>query len=282
MQNEGWQHRTAAGRWRLVVVISILGLGVTTTVSAQQRDTARARNVSLTSARPAPPGTPHYDVVLEIPDLHVDSVILKVDTLTAHVSLNARVADLVRLSAGADVRIDKVELRIEGVQAEAYLYVDLDNVAKIVDRVVATLENNPEIVTDLLATVDSTVNTVGGVANQALRPGGPVTRTLDAVGQTVSNLTRPDGLLSQTVNTLGQTLLRTVDTTGRLVEHTIDTTGRVLGTRALGSVTGLPLVREATNTSGQLVKVVRDSTGKLIEFVTNTAGQVTGARIIPR
>jgi hypothetical protein len=279
---------------RKEIAITLLALSVAAAATAQQRDTTRAVRNTLqqTGARPAPPasrnvatrtpptGTPHYDVVLEVPDLHVDSIVLKVDSLTARVSLNAKVADLVRLSAGADVRIDKVELRVEGVLAEVYLYVDLDNVAKVVDRVVTTLENNPEIVTGLLATVDQTVNTVGDVANQALRPGGPVTRTLDAVGQTVNNLTRPDGLLSQTVNTLGQTLLRTVDTTGRLVEHTIDTAGKVVGTRGLGSITSLPLVRETTNTAGQAVKVVRDTSGKLIEYVAGTAGQITGARII--
>jgi hypothetical protein len=57
-----------------------------------------------------------------------------------------------------DVGIKKVQLGIVGVYAEAYLYVDLDNVARIVDRVVATLDRNPKILTQTLAAVDTTVN----------------------------------------------------------------------------------------------------------------------------
>jgi hypothetical protein len=39
-----------------------------------------------------------------------------------------------------------------------YLYADLDNVARIVDRVVTTLDRNPKILTQVLAAVDTTVN----------------------------------------------------------------------------------------------------------------------------
>jgi hypothetical protein len=48
------------------------------------------------------------------------------------------------------------------VLAEAYLYVDLDNVAKIVNRVVQTLDRNPQILIQVLKTVDTTVNAVTG------------------------------------------------------------------------------------------------------------------------
>lgn len=119
-------------------------------------------------------GTPHYDVVLEVPELSVDSLGLTVAGLQAHLSLNANAASLVSLTAGADVSIDRVELQIMGVLAQAYLYIDLDNVTRIVDRVLATLERNPQLFTQLLSTVDNTVNTVGGVANTALQPGGVV------------------------------------------------------------------------------------------------------------
>jgi hypothetical protein len=36
--------------------------------------------------------------------------------------------------------------------------VDLDNVARVVDRVVLTLDRNPQILTQVLKTVDTTVN----------------------------------------------------------------------------------------------------------------------------
>lgn len=58
--------------------------------------------------------------------------------------------------------------------AQAFLYIDLDNVTRIVNRVLQTLENNPQVLTQVLSTVDTAVNTVGGVANTALQPGGVV------------------------------------------------------------------------------------------------------------
>ena len=124
--------------------------------------------------------------------------------LRAHVSLDARLANLLQLTAGADVSIDDVDLTIKGVRAEVLLKVRLDNVAAIIDRTLTTIDRNPQILERLLQSVDNTVGTVGGVANTALQPGGVVDRTVGAVGQTLSNVTQPGGLLSQTVNTLGR------------------------------------------------------------------------------
>jgi len=78
--------------------------------------------------------------------------------------------NFVQITAGVDVNIRKVQLGISGVLAEAYLYVDLDNVARIVDRVVKTLDRNPEILTQVLKTVDTTVNAATGQAGQRTSP----------------------------------------------------------------------------------------------------------------
>jgi hypothetical protein len=102
--------------------------------------------------------TPNRDVILEIPELSVDSIGLTVSNVRAKVSLDANAVNLVQISAGVDVGIKQVQLGIVGVYAEAYLYADLDNVARIVDRVVQTLDRNPKIITQLLQAVDTTVN----------------------------------------------------------------------------------------------------------------------------
>ena len=52
------------------------------------------------------------------------------------------------------------------------LIVRLDNVREIIDKTLTTLDKNPQLVEKLLQSVDNTVNTVGGVANTALQPGG--------------------------------------------------------------------------------------------------------------
>ena len=131
---------------------------------AQQRDTAAARRASTGrfSSAMQPNLTPNRDVILEIPELSVDSIGLTVKDVRAHVALDANAMNLVQLTAGVDVGIKQVQLGIVGVVAEAYLYVDLDNVARIVDRVVQTLDRNPEILTQVLKTVDVGVNSLSG------------------------------------------------------------------------------------------------------------------------
>ena len=102
--------------------------------------------------------TPNRDVILEVPELSVDSIGLTVSNVRAKVSLDANAMNLVQLSAGVDVGIKQVQLGIVGVYGEVYLYADLDNVARIVDRVVQTLDKNPKILTQVLQAVDTTVN----------------------------------------------------------------------------------------------------------------------------
>lgn len=116
-----------------------------------------------------PTTTPNRDVILEIPELAVDSIGLTVQDVRAHVALDANAMNLVQVTAGVDVGIKKVQLGITGVLAEAYLYVDLDNVARIVGRVVQTLDRNPRILTQVLAAVDTTVNAVAQPVNDAVR-----------------------------------------------------------------------------------------------------------------
>jgi len=257
--------------------------------AAGQRDTtARGRQptASAGQARPqqqtARTGTPHYDVVVEVPELSVEAIELKVQGVLAQLALDANAAGLVSISAGAVVGIERVQLGIHGILAEAYLYIDLDNVANIVRRVVATLDQNPQILTRLLQTADSLIKTTGGIANTALQPGGVVGQTVGVVGQTLENVTQPGGLLSQTVNTLGQTLQQVVTQTGSIVERTLDTTGRVLNERTLGNVLNLSVVRETAGTAGQVLRTVRDTAGNLIEVTLDSAGRVLGTRVVQR
>ena len=149
----------------------VMLLSVAHGAAAQQRDTAAIRRTTGTPGRYSStmqPGlTPNRDVILEIPELSVDSIGLTVKDVRAHVALDANAMNLVQLTAGVDVGIQQVQLGIVGVFAEAYLYVDLDNVARIVDRVVQTLDRNPEILTQVLKTVDVGVNSLtGGLTGQ--------------------------------------------------------------------------------------------------------------------
>ena len=93
------------------------------------------------------------DVLLDVSELRVDEISLEVEDLTAHVSLEASVLDLLKLHVGVDATLGGVQLTIKGVEAKVLLKVRLDNVARIIDRVFHSIDNNPEIVRVLPAQV---------------------------------------------------------------------------------------------------------------------------------
>jgi hypothetical protein len=74
------------------------------------------------------------NVLLDVPQLRVEEIILEVEDLRAHVSVQADVLNLLRLSVGADVQLGGVHLEIKGVEAQALLKVRLDKVAEIINR----------------------------------------------------------------------------------------------------------------------------------------------------
>ena len=108
------------------------------------------------------------DVLLDVPVVNVDEINFELDNLHARVSLHAEVLDLVRLSVGVHAELGKVELSIKGVEAQALLRVRLDHVTAIIDRVLTTLDRNPQLVESLGRTVEQ----LGSSAGHALQDVG--------------------------------------------------------------------------------------------------------------
>ena len=131
------------------------------------------------TGRPGRGGEPSAepDVLLDVPQLRVDEIILEVEDLRAHVSVQADVLNLLRLSVGADVQLGGVHLEIKGVEAQALLKVRLDKVAEIINRVLATIDRNPEI-------VDQIVGPLGAAASELE---GTVGRSVDEVAGAVGS-----------------------------------------------------------------------------------------------
>lgn len=200
-----------------------------------QRQTRRQSVPAQASplAQQALSGSDQPDVLLDVPNLSVDEINLEVSNLQVNIALDARLANLLKLTAGADASIDQVKLTISGVQAQATLIVRLDNVRAIIERTLQTLDNNPQLVGQLLSTVDNTVNTVGGVANNTVGTVGNIAGSALRNGQ-VLDLAR-SGLtqLSQTVNSAGNTVRRVRDGNGRLLEVVTDSANRILSSRPL-------------------------------------------------
>lgn len=203
---------------------------------------------------------PEYDVVLDIPNVCVERIFLKVDSVTARLNLHAQISNLVTLNAGADVLIGNVDLTIQDVRAKALLLVDLDDVVHIVDQTLTFVDNHPEIIDQLGSTLQNTVGTVGS-----------------AVGGLVRGL-----LLTTTRLANGNTLQRLVDqATGSILERTLSTAGAVIADKTVGSILNLPVVKEATNTAGQVVRQVRDQSGKLIEYTLDKAtNKISAVRLL--
>src|ERR1043166_8997344 len=116
-----------------------------------------------------PVGTP--DVLVDVPELRVDSIHFELDNLDAHVALKAKVLNLVKLNVGVDVHLSRVKLDIKGVEAELIMKARLDHVAAIVDRLMTSLDRNPELVKGL----SRAVSDIGQGAGQAVsKTGGAV------------------------------------------------------------------------------------------------------------
>jgi hypothetical protein len=108
------------------------------------------------------------DVVLDVPKLHVDEIDLQLDELKARVALEAHVLDLLRLDVGVDAELRGVGLKIKGVDAEAHLRVRLENLTTIVDRVMTTIDNNPQLLQGLTDQLGATLGEVGSRAADAV------------------------------------------------------------------------------------------------------------------
>src|SRR5215207_1092052 len=112
------------------------------------------------------------DVLLDVSELEVDRIHLEVERLRAHVSVLAQLANLVSLSVGVDARLGRVELEIEGVEAEVLLKVRLKHIRAILEKALDTIAEHPEILRILARSLSGLVReSLGetlGVLNEVL------------------------------------------------------------------------------------------------------------------
>ena len=131
------------------LALTVLAAAVLVASPAAAQDKRRVPSNGSPLAQQALATGDQPDVLLDVPDLSVDEITLEVDKVEAHIALDARLANLLKLTAGADASIDKVKLSIKGVHAQATLIVRLDNVRAIIERTLQTLDNNPNIINGL-------------------------------------------------------------------------------------------------------------------------------------
>lgn len=173
------------------------------------------------------------DVLLDVPVVKVDSLHLEVEDLYAQVALQAKVLELLELDVGVQAELGKVKIDIKGVEAQALLKVRLDHVAAIVDRVMTTLDRNPELIESIAHAVEET----GSGTRQALGGTGEAAEDLgEGAGQAVDEVGEGAG---QAVGEVGEGAGQAVEGAGEAAGGLVDTaTGAIQGSGDAGGAAG--------------------------------------------
>jgi hypothetical protein len=189
------------------------------------------------------------DVLLDVPELHVESIHFELDDLDAHVALKANVLNLVKLNVGVDVHLSRVKLDIKGVEAEVVLKARLDHVAAIVDRLMTTLDRNP----DLIEGLSKAVSEVGQGAGKAV----------DETGEAVEEVGHG---AQSAVGDVGQGAGEAVGDIGQGAGQAVGDIGQGAG----GAVSGLG------QGAGQAVGDIGQGAGGAVSGLGQGAGQAVG------
>jgi hypothetical protein len=160
------------------------------------------------------------DVYVDAPVVRVDEIKFELDDLRAHLAVLAEAGHFVQLNVGVGVRLGKVELDIQGVETQALLEARLENVTKILARVLTTLERNP----DLLKSVGDALGDVGGGAHGLLTDAGDAVKSVGAgAGSAVQDVGQG---AAQGVEGLGQGAQQGVEGLGQGAQQGVQGVGQ--------------------------------------------------------
>ncbi|MFN2615495.1 MAG: E3 binding domain-containing protein [Thermoleophilaceae bacterium] len=196
------------------------------------------------------------DVLLDVPVVKVDSIHLELDDLQAHIALKAQVLDLVKLNVGVAVQLGRVCVDVKGVEAQALLKVRLDHVAAIVDRVLTTIDRNP----DLVKSLGKAVEDIGSGAGHTLGEAG---EAVEDVGEGAQGAVKDVGKgAGQATGELGKGAGQAVGEVGEGAGQAVGDVGQGAG-QAVGNL-------------DQTVGGVGQAAGQVGEAAGQAAGGVAG------
>jgi hypothetical protein len=221
------------------------------------------------------------DVLLDVPELRVDLIHLELDDLDAHVALKANVLNLVKLNVGVDVHLSKVKLDIKGVEAEVVLKARLDHVTAIVDRLMTSLDRNPELVKGL----SKAISEVGEGAEQAVDKTGDTAKevgqgaqsALKDVGKGAGQATGDIGKgAGQAVGDVGQGAGQAVGDVGKGAGQAVGNVDQLVG--GLGQTVGqagqgVGQLGQGAGQLGQDVGQLGQGAGQAVQGASQGAGQ---------
>jgi hypothetical protein len=226
------------------------------------------------------PGGPP-DVLLDVPELRIDLIHFELDNLDAHLAVKANVLNLVKLNVGIDVHLSRVKLDVKGVEVEAVLKARLDHVTAVVDRLMTSLDRNPELVEGL----SRAISEVGQGAGEAVDKTGDAAKEVgkgaegaledvgEGAGQAVGDVGEGAG---QAVGDVGQGAGQAVGDVGQGAGQAVGDVGQGAG-QAAGNLD--QLVGGAGQTLGQLGQGAGQAVGGVGQGLGQAgqgAGQVLG------
>jgi hypothetical protein len=239
----------------------------------------RSENVSdreyrrYESREESDPGGPP-DVLLDVPELRIDLIHFELDDLDALLAVKANVLNLVMLNVGIDVHLSRVKLDIKGVEAEVVLKARLDHVTAIVDRLMTSLDRNPELVEGL----SRAISEVGQGAGEAVDKTGDAAKDIgkgaegalqdvgQGAGQAVGDVGEGAG---QAVGDIGQGAGQAVGDVGQGAGQAVGNVGQGAG-QAVGDIG-----QGAGQAAGNLDQLVGGA-GQTLGQVGQGAGQAVG------
>jgi pyruvate/2-oxoglutarate dehydrogenase complex dihydrolipoamide acyltransferase (E2) component len=116
------------------------------------------------------------DVTLDVPSLKVEELNLDVENLRHRTSMQAELADMVKLNVGVETNLDGAKLEAKGIDAQMFLKAKLDNVRAILSQTLDTIDNNPQILQDIARIAEETA----GTGERALEgPAGSIGETIE-------------------------------------------------------------------------------------------------------
>jgi hypothetical protein len=252
---------------------------------ARQSDNESSREYRrFVSREESDPGGPP-DVLLDVPELRIDLIHFELDDLDAHLAVKANVLNLVKLNVGIDVHLSRVKLDIKGVEVEAVLKARLDHVTAVVDRLMTSLDRNPELVEGL----SRAISEVGQGAGEAVDKTGDAAKevgkgaegALEDVGQGAGQAVGDVGEgAGQAVGDVGQGAGQAVGDVGQGAGQAVGDVGQGAG-QAVGDV-GQGAGQAAGNLdqlvggAGQTLGQLGQGAGQAVGGVGQGAGQAVG------
>src|SRR5919112_278002 len=231
------------------------------------------------------------DVLIDAPVVKLEGLDFELNDLRAKVALFAKVLDLVELTVGIDAYLGRVKLTIDSIEVQALVKVRLDNVTAILDRVLTTIDRNPQIVEEIARGVGSAVEDVGEGAGRLVGEGAneAVSAIGSGAGSAVEDVGEGAGKAVEdvgegagsAVEDVGSGARQAVESTGEAVEdvgggagEAVDEVGQGVGQTAerVGQGAG-EAVQEAGQGVGQTAQEVGQGAGQAAQEAGQGAGQ---------